>query len=173
MSPRAFGRRLRYRICAGVRHRPCSLRRGGAVVLPRCRGARPFSLVTVRERSAERRIRSIVPRSSSERGRLSALHLRRSHRGDRHRETGPGAALPGADGARAPRIQAAFAVLRPRRVQPFKAAGHSAGGRRPRPPGSKATLPRPRAPHPAPSSKRLATTPSTSRMSGLYSHLYT
>jgi len=51
----------------------------------------------------------------------------RAHRG-RHRDTGPGTALPGADGARGPPIQAAFAALHPRRVQPFKAAGHSAGG---------------------------------------------
>ena len=44
----------------------------------------------------------------------------------------PGAVLPGADGARAgPPIRAAFAALRPRRVQPLKAGPRSRAGRLP------------------------------------------
>ena len=44
-------------------------------------------------------------------------------------------------------IRAAFAALRPRRVQPLKAAGPSAGGRLPEASRERGCEPRPRAPH--------------------------
>ena len=57
-------------------------------------------------------------------------------------------------------IRAAFAALHPRRVQPSKAAPHSGGGRRPEASRCRGYEPQQQAPHPAPSSKRLAKTPS-------------
>ncbi len=58
-------------------------------------------------------------------------------------------------------IRAAFAALHPRRVQPLKAAPHSRGGRRPEASRCRGYEPQQQAPHPAPSSKRLAKTPSS------------
>ena len=60
----------------------------------------------------------------------------------------PGAVLPGCDGTRAGSlIRAASAALRRRRVQPFKAAGHNAGGRLARASRVPAYEADPRAPH--------------------------
>ena len=72
----------------------------------------------------------------------------------------PGAVLPGADGELfAPLIQAAFAALRPRRVQPFKAAPRSGSGRRPEASRARGYEPRPRAPPLPPFQQRPAGTP--------------
>ena len=57
-------------------------------------------------------------------------------------------------------IRAAFAALRPHRVQPSKAAGPRAGGRLPEASRERGYEPRPQAPHPLPLSERLMTTPS-------------
>jgi len=56
-------------------------------------------------------------------------------------------------------IRRASARLRPHRVQPSKAAGRRAGGRLPEASRVRGYEPRPQAPHPVPSSKRLAKTP--------------
>jgi hypothetical protein len=83
--------------------------------------------------------------------RLPALHWRR------FRFAGPCFRV-GAD-AFAPLIRAASAVLQPHRVQPLKAAPLSGGGRVPATSRVRGYEPRPRAPHPAPSSARLRKTP--------------
>ena len=58
---------------------------------------------------------------------------------------------------------AGFPRLRPRRVQPVKAAPRIRGGRRPEASRGRGYEPRPQAPHLAPSSKRLAKTPSMNK----------
>ena len=73
-----------------------------------------------------------------------------------------GAVLPGADESLlAPFIRPAFARLRPRLVQPFKAVPLSRDGRLPGASRRRGYEPRPQAPHPLPLSERLMTTPSS------------
>jgi len=108
--------------CAGPSSYPSKNRGGGAPS-----GAPVFGLAALHCR---------------ERGRLSALHSGFSV---------PGAVTSGRGrGPAGPPIRQAFARLRPRRVQPVKAAPRSRGGRRPlvvgadggpRPPGSGVTSP--------------------------------
>jgi hypothetical protein len=63
-------------------------------------------------------------------------------------------------------IRAASAALRSRHVQPFRAAGLSAGGRLARASRARGYEPRSRAPHPAPSARRLRKTPSDEQGEG-------
>jgi len=111
---------------SGARRRPCSLRRGGAVTSPRRSGASPFSPGQARGDGAPSGapVFRFAALSFEERGRLSALHRGFSV---------PGAVLPGADpgGFWLNPIRRAFARLRPRRVQPSKAAPRSWSGRLP------------------------------------------
>jgi len=132
-----FGRQA----CAPLRERSAEKRGGLRGLLGGWR-SRPTRLA--------RRVASVVTEA-----RLSALHC-----GDfspRGRASGRGR-----EGFPSP-IQAAFAALRPCRVQPSKAAPHSRGGRRPEASRCRGYEPQQQAPHPAPSSKRLAKTPSVSR----------
>ena len=63
----------------------------------------------------------------------------------------PGAVTSGRGrGPAGPPIRQAFARLRPRRVQPVKAAPRSRGGRRPEASRGRGYEPRPQAPHPTP-----------------------
>ena len=112
------------------------------------REAHPFNARLARREHPWRRVRA--PRRS-----IAAIFV-------------PGAVLPGADGELfAPLIQAAFAALRQLRVQPSKADPRSGAGRLPEASRERGYEPRPQAPRLAPSSKRLATTPSMSQAVGL------
>jgi hypothetical protein len=127
------------RILCGAGCAVVSPRRGGVFVIPRKReGA---------ERQKARPFSSAAP--LRRRGRPSALHLRLCIASRWARGTGPGTVLPGADGAPRLRIQATFAALRPCRVQPSKAAGLCAGGRRPKASRGRGYEPHPQAPRPA------------------------
>ena len=137
-------------------HRPYSLRRGGAdrmSGLPDIRHSRTLPCPALRglacclarkrgEWSAERRtisFRLAAGARFAKRARHSALH--RGVFCPRGRASGRGR------GPRGPPIRAAFAALRPRRVQPSKADPRSGAGRRPRASRVRGCEPRPRAPH--------------------------
>ena len=126
---------------------------GYAVTSPGCRRAPLSPLGQPRGWSVARRIHSIRAWRSA--GVSDETRAPRGAPSRRFQSPGPC--------FRARRGQCSPALIRepyPRRVQPFKAAPHSEGGRPPEASRERGYEPRPQAPHPAPSSRRLATTPS-------------
>jgi hypothetical protein len=130
---------------------------GYAVTSPGCRRAPLSPLGQPRGWSVARRIHSICAWRSA-----GASDETRAPRGAPSRRfQSPGPCFRARRGQCSPAlIRAAFAALHRRRVQPFKAAPHSGGGRPPEASRERGYERRAQAPHPAPSSRRLAATPS-------------